>query len=88
VGIHNTLEAATYKKPVIFGPKYQKFNEAKELIKHQGGFSISNEKEFAAIASKLLFDAIAYKQASVECGKYVEENIGATEKIFAECFEI
>ena len=88
VGIHNILEAATYKKPVIFGPKYQKFNEAKELIKHQGGFSISNEKEFAAMASKLLFDTKAYHQASAECGKYVEENIGATEKIFAEAFEI
>jgi len=88
VGIHNILEAATYKKPVIFGPNYQKFNEAKELIKHQGGFSISNEREFAAIASKLLFDTKAYHQASAECGKYVEENIGATEKIFTECFEI
>ena len=88
VGIHNILEAATYKKPVIFGPKYQKFNEAKELISKQGGFSISNEKEFTTIASKLLFDSKAYEQASAECGKYVEENIGATEKIFLECFEI
>jgi len=88
VGIHNILEAATYQKPVIFGPKYQKFNEAKELIKHQGGFSISNEKEFTAIASKLLFNTKDYEQASAECGKYVEENIGATEKIFEECFEI
>lgn len=25
VGIHNTLEAAVYGIPVIFGPKYQKF---------------------------------------------------------------
>ena len=28
VGIHNTLEAAVYGIPVIFGPKYQKFMEA------------------------------------------------------------
>ena len=27
VGIHNTLEAAVYGIPVIFGPKYQKFME-------------------------------------------------------------
>ena len=88
VGIHNILEAATYQKPVIFGPNYQKFNEAKELIKKQGGFSISNDMEFAAIATELLFDKKAYDKASAECGKYVEENIGATEKIFEEAFKI
>jgi len=86
VGIHNILEAATYKKPVIFGPNYQKFKEAKDLIKQQGGFSISNENEFGNIASKLLFNAKAYEQASSKCGKYVEENIGATEHIFEEAF--
>ena len=32
VGIHNTLEAAVYGIPVIFGPKYQKFMEATQLI--------------------------------------------------------
>jgi len=88
VGIHNILEAATYQKPVIFGPNYQKFNEAKELIKKQGGFSISNEKEFTAISSELLFNKESYDKAAKECSKYVEENIGATEKIFSEVFEI
>lgn len=88
VGIHNILEAACYKKPVIFGPKYQKFNEAKDLIKKQGGFSIISENEFADIASKLLFDEAIYKKAAEECGKYVEENIGATEKIFEEAFDV
>ncbi|ULT42342.1 hypothetical protein KRR40_01535 [Niabella defluvii] len=32
-GIHNTLEAAVYGKPVLFGPNYQKFAEAIGLIK-------------------------------------------------------
>ncbi len=32
VGIHNTLEAAVYGIPVIFGPKYQKFMEAVQLL--------------------------------------------------------
>ena len=31
-GIHNTLEAAVYGIPVLFGPKYHKFKEAKDLI--------------------------------------------------------
>lgn len=37
-GIHNTLEAATYGIPVIFGPKYHKFQEAKDLIECGAGF--------------------------------------------------
>lgn len=31
-GIHNTLEAACYGLPVIFGPNYHKFKEAKDLL--------------------------------------------------------
>jgi len=88
VGIHNILEAACYNKPVVFGPNYQKFKEAKDLIKSKGGFSISNKDEFAIITSKLLFDKSAYDNASKECGVYIKENIGATEKIFEEAFEI
>ncbi len=42
-GIHNVLEAATFGKPVIFGPKYHKFREAAELIKAGGAFCIHDE---------------------------------------------
>ena len=38
-GIHNTLEAAVYGKPVLFGPAYQKFNEAIELVANGGAVS-------------------------------------------------
>lgn len=32
VGIHNTLEAATFGLPVAFGPNYLKFKEARDLV--------------------------------------------------------
>ena len=32
VGIHNTLEAATFGLPVAFGPNYHKFKEARDLV--------------------------------------------------------
>ena len=40
-GIHNTLEAAVYGKPVLFGPNYEKFKEAIGLIETGGGFCIN-----------------------------------------------
>ena len=45
VGIHNTLEAAAFGLPVIFGPNYSKFKEANDLVALEAGFSISNEEE-------------------------------------------
>src|SRR5690606_9667631 len=48
-GIHNTLEAAVYGKPVIFGPVHEKFNEAVELIQAGGAFSIPNAPELEAM---------------------------------------
>ena len=41
-GIHNILEPACWKIPVIFGPKYEKFREAVELIKAEGAFSFDS----------------------------------------------
>ena len=80
-GIHNTLEAAVYAKPVVFGPNYQKFSEAIGLIENKGGFSYSNENELIAIISELLRNA-SYRLISGEiAGKFVRNNAGATSAI-------
>lgn len=77
VGIHNTLEAAAFDLPVIFGPKYDKFQEAKDLIEIDAAKSISTEDE--------LLNAFEYfkenEKASVAAKNYVEEQKGATELI-------
>jgi 3-deoxy-D-manno-octulosonic-acid transferase len=80
-GIHNTLEAAVYGKPVFFGPNYQKFKEARDLINCGGAFSISNEDELKTKMNHLLNDSVQLEISSKASGKYVEENTGATEKI-------
>ena len=45
-GIHNILEAITYKIPTFFGPKYSKFEEAIDLVDKQLAFSFSSQEEF------------------------------------------
>ncbi len=75
VGIHNILEAVAFGLPVIFGPNYQKFNEATELINQNGAISISNYKELnSAIDFFNTFD----KSIAIN---YIQENSGATTKI-------
>ena len=80
-GIHNTLEAAVYGIPVIFGPKYQRFEEAKELINRKAGYSITNKDEFTGLIQKLIQDADFRKKCGNNAEIYIKENIGSTEKI-------
>jgi len=80
-GIHNTLEAAAFGLPVIFGPNYGKFNEAKDLIALKAGFSIADESELAGIADTLINDEPFCHAAAKKAGDYVEEHTGATKMI-------
>ena len=75
VGIHNILEAVAFGLPVIFGPNYQKFNEATELINQNGAISISNYKELNSAIN--VFSDFDKSIAS----NYIQENSGATTKI-------
>ena len=82
VGIHNILEAVTFGKPVIFGPNYHKFQEAKDIISLGGGWSICGEEEFTqGCLPRLLTDPEAYKQAAEACRHYMEQNLGSTDII-------
>jgi 3-deoxy-D-manno-octulosonic-acid transferase len=76
-GIHNTLEAAAFGLPVIFGPKYNKFQEAKDLIAIGAAKSIENEKELLKAFEHFKVNEIAAADAK----RYVEEKKGATEMI-------
>ncbi|MCT4587119.1 MAG: 3-deoxy-D-manno-octulosonic acid transferase [Carboxylicivirga sp.] len=86
VGIHNTLEAATYGMPVLFGPNYRKFKEAKDLIEVGGGFSLKNASEFNNKIGKLLNDPMNLKTSSENSKKYVDGMCGATDLIMCEVF--
>lgn len=81
VGIHNTLEAAVYGMPVIFGPKYQKFMEAIRLIDAKGAFSIKNAEELNALLDKLVYDEEFLRETGSNAGCYVTGNAGASDKI-------
>ena len=80
VGIHNTLEAAAFGVPVIFGPNYQKFREAKALVKLGAGFPITDADELSTAMLKLL-DQASRESAGNIAAQYVQNEKGATEKI-------
>lgn len=83
-GIHNVLEAAVYGMPVIFGPRYHKFMEARQLIECKGAFTICNKEELNAVLDKMLEDKAYLQEAGRNAGNYVKNNSGATEKILSK----
>ena len=80
-GIHNILEAAVYGKPVIFGPVYEKFTEAKDLVGAGGAFSITNALELEALLNNLLNTEDELLAAGKIAKDYVYKHHGATKKI-------
>lgn len=76
-GIHNTLEAAAFGLPVIFGPKYDKFQEAKDLLALHAAITVSSGEDLSAAFIKLQKDEHAGSTAK----KYVLNKTGSTAQI-------
>jgi len=75
-GIHNILEPAAFDKPIIFGPHYSKFNEAKDLIEIGGAKSIKNFNE--------LQEAFSYFFSNYQkniCKNYIMQKCGSTKLV-------
>lgn len=83
VGIHNTLEAAVWNMPVIFGPNNKKFQEAQGLLKSGGGFEINTYEDFSGLMSSLMNDEAFLNQAGDKAGTFVAHLAGATDKVLA-----
>lgn len=86
-GIHNILEPAAHGKPVLFGPNFQKFREAHELISNRSAFSITDTTTGKLLITKLLTDQSLLKQTGESASNYVQSNVGASEKIFNSVFK-
>ena len=86
-GIHNTLEAAVYGVPVIFGPKYERFNEAVDLVRLGGAYSIRSQQELLAQIGRWLSEPERRTEAGRVCAAYVARHGGATEQVLDAILE-
>lgn len=82
-GIHNTLEAATFGIPIIFGPRYQTFREAIDLLSLGGAKSIANKEQALEAMNLWMQSNQVHQQASTRCKEYVQSNCGATHVILS-----
>ena len=84
VGIHNTLEAAVWDVPVIFGPNNEKFHEAQGLKACEGGFEITSYEDFERLMNRFESDADYLKHAGQQAGDYVKQLSGAPKRILSD----
>ena len=78
VGIHNTLEAATFGLPIAFGPKYEKFKEARDMVALGAATKVESAEELATWFAPLRDDADYLARVSATAKDYTVKNQGAT----------
>ncbi|MBR4994551.1 MAG: 3-deoxy-D-manno-octulosonic acid transferase [Alistipes sp.] len=86
VGIHNTLEAATFALPIAFGPNYSKFKEARDLVALGAATKIENADDLEQWFNPLRDDNDLLQKVSAAAGDYTAKNQGATELIMKIAF--
>jgi len=80
-GLHNILEPATFGIPVVIGNKFDKFKEAVDLVNLKGCITIRNQNEFSSIFKKLKKEEDFRKSTGNINKKYIQEHLGASQKI-------
>lgn len=83
IGVHNILEPVVYGLPTLFGPNFQRFKEATDLVAKGGAFSVNNVKESQQVFENLQ-EGEYYNKVSMINHSYTQENIGATDRIYQQ----
>ena len=83
VGIHNTLEAAVWDVPVIFGPNNERFQEAQGLKACGGGYEITGADDFRCIMQRFIDTPQTITEAGRQSGAFVQQMTGATKKVLS-----
>ena len=83
VGIHNTLEAAVWDVPVIFGPNNERFQEAQGLKACGGGYEITGADDFRRIMQRFIDTPQTIAESGRQSGAFVQQMTGATKKVLS-----
>jgi len=80
-GVHNTMEPAIARLPVLFGPKHEQFHATGELIKAGGGFLVNNGEEVYGVLENLLTNQDLFLQASYSSTDVIHQNLGSSTRV-------
>lgn len=80
-GLHNILEPATYGTPVVIGPKYEKFQEAKDLVALGSCLVVNNTEELSTTINRLIVDIDYRNKLGTKNRDFILQNKNATKVV-------
>ena len=80
-GLHNTLEPAVFKIPVIIGNNFDKFYEVKKLVELGGITSICNQQKFDEKMNEFINSKVKRANVGEINYNFIKSNLGASRKI-------
>ena len=80
-GLHNILEPATYGTPVVIGPKFSKFQEAKDLVALGSCLVVDNTEELSTTFTRLIADTDYRNELGTKNREFILKNKNATKVI-------
>jgi 3-deoxy-D-manno-octulosonic-acid transferase len=83
-GLHNVPEAAVYGIPVLIGPNYHQFPEVVQMIKAGGVIAINQSSDLDIYIQTLAKQARALQSQGEANRKFIEQNLGASDKVYQE----
>jgi 3-deoxy-D-manno-octulosonic-acid transferase len=86
VGIHNTLEAATFALPIAFGPNYKKFKEARDMVALGVATKVESTEDLQKWFTPLRDNEQTLQQVSTTAKEYTSKHQGATSLIMKIVF--
>ncbi|MFA7687581.1 MAG: glycosyltransferase N-terminal domain-containing protein [Moheibacter sp.] len=81
-GVHNTLEPAVFGVPIIFGPNYENYFEAVDLIQNQGAQRFKDQYDFDEKMLALIESAAERKSRGRAAADYILQKPNSTITIF------
>ena len=80
-GVHNVPEAAVYGIPVVFGPVFDKYLEAIDLLEEGAAYTVESALELEATFDRLFNNPDLYRASAASARQYIYGKAGATERI-------
>ena len=78
-GVHNTLEPAVFGVPVIFGPNYENYFEAIDLLENEGAVRFVDSFDFDQKMSELIENENERNRRGKAASDYIQEKPNSSE---------
>ncbi len=83
-GIHNILEPAVFGLPVLFGPNYQKFVEARGMVERHYAMPIQSAAGCRQAFQRFMNNEAQLTQIQTRIREHVQQQTGATRQILQQ----